>query len=91
MLIRRVARPLLSSVFISRGIESLRNPQEAAETARPTAEGLHKLPESAAAKVPQDPETLARVTAAVQIGGGLLLAAGKAPRLASVALACSVA
>lgn len=90
MLIRKVARPLLSAVFIGQGIDSLRNPQRATETARPTAEGLSKLPESAAAKVPQDPETLARITAAVQIGGGVLLASGKLPRLASAALAITV-
>lgn len=90
MLVRRVARPLLSAVFIGQGIESLRRPEQAAETARPTVEGLRKLPEPAATKVPQDPATLARVTAAVQIGGGLLLASGKLPRLASAALACTV-
>jgi uncharacterized membrane protein YphA (DoxX/SURF4 family) len=90
MLVRRVARPLLSAVFIGQGIESLRRPEQAAETARPTAEGLQKLPPSAASKVAQDPLTLARVTAGVQIGGGLLLASGKLPRLASAALACTV-
>src|ERR1700752_4764702 len=90
MLVRRVARPLLSAVFIGQGVEALRRPEQAAETARPTVEGLHRLPEPAAAKIPQDPETLARVTAAVQIGGGLLLASGKLPRLASAALACTV-
>lgn len=90
MLIRRVARPLLSAVFIGQGIEALRSPQQAAETARPAAEGLQRLPESAATKIPRDPETLARVTAGVQIGGGLLLATGKLPRLASAALALSV-
>ena len=90
MLVRRVARPLLSVVFIGQGIESLRRPEQAAETARPTVEGLQKLPEQAAGKMPQDPLTLARVTAAVQIGGGLLLASGRLPRLASAALACTV-
>ena len=34
--------------------------------------------------------TLARITAGVQIGGGVLLATGKLPRLASAALACTV-
>lgn len=90
MLVRRIARPLLSAVFIGQGIEALRRPEQAAETARPTVEGLHRLPEPAAAKIPQDPETVARVTAAVQIGGGLLLASGKLPRLASAALAFTV-
>jgi uncharacterized membrane protein YphA (DoxX/SURF4 family) len=77
-------------VFIGQGIEALRRPEQAAETARPILEGLQKLPDPAATKVPQDPETLARVTAAMQIGGSLLLASGKLPRLASAALACSV-
>ena len=90
MLVRRVARPLLSAVFISHGVEALRRPAEAAETARPAAEGLQKLPDSPAAKIAQDPESLARVTAGVQIGGGLLLASGKLPRLASAALALTV-
>jgi uncharacterized membrane protein YphA (DoxX/SURF4 family)/vacuolar-type H+-ATPase subunit H len=90
MLVRRVARPLLSAVFIGQGVEALREPDRAAETARPTAEGLQKLPPSAASKVPKDPMTLARVTAGVQIGGGLLLATGRLPRLASAALAATV-
>ena len=90
MLIRRVARPLLSAVFIGQGIDALRSPQRAAETARPTVEGLRKLPEPVATMVPQDPVTLARINAGVQIGGGLLLASGKIPRVASVALACTV-
>jgi uncharacterized membrane protein YphA (DoxX/SURF4 family) len=77
-------------VFIGQGIEALRSPAQAAETARPTVEGLRKLPEPAATKMPQDPETLARVNAAVQIGGGLLLASGKLPRVASAALALTV-
>ncbi len=90
MLIRRVARPLLSVVFIGQGIDALRSPQRAAETARPTVEGLRKLPEPAATMVPQDPVMLARFNAGVQIGGGLLLASGKMPRVASAALACTV-
>lgn len=90
MLVRRVARPLLSAVFIGQGIESLRRPEEAAETARPAAEGLQKIPQTASSKVAQDPLTLARLTAGVQIGGGVLLASGKLPRLASAALAATV-
>ena len=90
MLIRRIARPLLSAVFIGHGIEALRSPQRAAETARPTVEGLRKLPEPAATKLPQDPETLARINAAGQGGGGLPLASGKLPRVASAALALTV-
>src|SRR5215510_14613635 len=82
MLIRRIARPMLSAVFISRGVDALRSPKPAADAARPTLEGLSKLPDTVGTNV--------RINAAVQIVGGLLLATGKLPRLASAALALSV-
>lgn len=90
MLIRRVARPMLSAVFISRGVDALRSPKPAADATRHTLEGLSKLPDPVGTNVPSNPETVARVNAAVQIGGGLLLATGKLPRVASAALALSV-
>jgi uncharacterized membrane protein YphA (DoxX/SURF4 family) len=90
MLIRRIARPMLSAVFIGRGVDALRSPKPAADAARPTLEGLSKLPDPVGTNVPSNAETVARVNAMVQIGGGLLLASGKLPRLASAALAVSV-
>ncbi|MET0703805.1 MAG: DoxX family protein [Mycobacterium sp.] len=90
MLLRKVARPLLSAVFIGQGVEALRSPKPAADAARPTLEGLQKLPEPVGSNVPTDAETFAKITAAVQIGGGVLLATGKVPRLASAALAATV-
>jgi uncharacterized membrane protein YphA (DoxX/SURF4 family) len=90
MLIRRIARPMLSAAFISRGIDALRSPKPAADAARPTLEGLSKLPDPVGTNVPSNAETVARVNAAVQIGGGLLLATGKLPRVASAALAITV-
>lgn len=90
MLIRRVARPMLSAVFISRGVEALRSPKPAVDASRQTLEGLRKLPDPVGTNVPSDAETVAKVTAAVQIGGGLLLATGRLPRFASAALALSV-
>jgi uncharacterized membrane protein YphA (DoxX/SURF4 family) len=81
---------MLSAAFISRGVESLRSPKPAADAARPTLEGLSKLPDPVGTNVPSNAETVARINAAVQIGGGLLLATGKLPRLASAALAASV-
>jgi len=90
MLIRRIARPMLSAVFISRGVDALRSPKPAADAARPTLEGLSKLPDPVGTNVPSDAEKVARINAAVQIGGGLLLASGKLPRVASAALALTV-
>jgi uncharacterized membrane protein YphA (DoxX/SURF4 family) len=90
MLIRRIARPMLSAVFISRGVDALRSPKPAADATRPTLEGLSKLPDPVGTNVPSDAEKVARINAAVQIGGGLLLASGKLPRVASAALALTV-
>ncbi|BBX52557.1 DoxX family protein [Mycolicibacterium poriferae] len=81
---------MLSAVFISRGVESLRSPKPAADATRQTLDGLSKLPDPVGTNVPSDAETVAKVNAAVQIGGGLLLATGKFPRIASIALAASV-
>jgi uncharacterized membrane protein YphA (DoxX/SURF4 family) len=77
-------------VFIGQGVEALRSPKPAADAARPTLEGLQKLPEPVRSNIPTNAETFAKVTAAVQIGGGVLLATGKVPRLASAALAATV-
>ena len=90
MLIRRVARPMLATTFIARGVDAVRSPKPAADAARSTLEGLSKLPDPVGAKVPTNAETVARVNGAVQIGAGLLLATGKLPRFASAALALSV-
>lgn len=81
---------MLAAVFIGQGFEALRSPKPAAEAARPTLEGLQKLPDPVGSGLPSDPETFAKITAAVQIGGGLLLASGRLPRLASAALAATV-
>ena len=90
MVIRRIARPLLSVAFIGQGVNSLLHPKSAAEAAAPAADGLQALPHSVSGNIPSDPETVAQITAAVQIGGGLLLATGKLPRIASAALAVTV-
>jgi uncharacterized membrane protein YphA (DoxX/SURF4 family) len=90
MLIRRIARPLLSVAFIGQGVESLLNPKSAAQAAAPAVDSLQALPDPVGSKIPSDPQTFAQITAAVQIGGGLLLATGKMPRVASAALAFTV-
>jgi uncharacterized membrane protein YphA (DoxX/SURF4 family) len=81
---------MLSAVFIGQGVDSLLNPKRAAQAAAPAVDGLQTLPEPVSSKVPTDPETFAKINAGVQIAGGLLLGAGRAPRLASAALAFTV-
>jgi len=90
MLIRRIARPLLSAAFIGQGVETLRNPAVSLDATEPTVTALRQLPEPYGDKVPSNPETAARINAAVQVAGGVLLATGKMPRVASAALAFTV-
>jgi uncharacterized membrane protein YphA (DoxX/SURF4 family) len=81
---------MLSAVFIGQGVEALLNPKPAAQAAQPTVDGLQALPDQVSSNIPADAETFAQINAAVQIGGGVLLAAGRLPRLASAALALTV-
>lgn len=91
MLIRRLARPLLASTFVVNGVETLMHPQSRVREASTLVEkGQESLPPNLASSLPTDPDTLVRITAAVQIAGGALLALGKAPRPAALALAATV-
>ena len=56
----------------------------------PRSRGMRKLPDPSAPTSPRMPRPSPGSTPAVQIGGGLLLATGKLPRLASAALAFTV-
>ncbi|WP_326567269.1 DoxX family protein [Amycolatopsis rhabdoformis] len=87
MILRRVARPLLASMFIYGGIGMLRDTQGHAKAIEPfLTETFDKVEGLVPDQVPRDPATLVRIDAAVKIGAGLALASGKAPRLAALAL-----
>lgn len=92
MIVRRIARPLLASVFIAAGIEALRHPSARAGQ---TAHLLEKVPDQApgadvAARAAKDPDLVVRVNGGVLLLGGALLATGRMPRLASTMLAASI-
>lgn len=87
MILRRVARPLLASIFIFGGMGALRDAQGHAKVAGPFLDQtLGKLDHLLPAAVPRDPVTLVRIDGGVKIAAGLALASGKAPRLASLFL-----
>lgn len=91
MILRRIARPLLATAFVASGVDSLRNPGSQVRTAQPVLDrSRDMLPAQAAAAVPSQAETAIRINGAVQVGAGILLATGKAPRLAAAALAGSL-
>jgi uncharacterized membrane protein YphA (DoxX/SURF4 family) len=87
MIIARLARPLLASVFVVSGIDILRHPEHRVEVASPflktVVEKAGTLPE----QVPTDPETIVRLDAGVKLLAGLGLALGKFPRLSALVLA----
>jgi uncharacterized membrane protein YphA (DoxX/SURF4 family) len=84
-LLRRVARPMLASMFVAGGIDALREPEARAKKAGDVA---REVADAAPVDLPDDPVQLVKIDAAVKIVGGLLLASGG--RLARVgALACA--
>jgi putative oxidoreductase len=80
-LVRRVARPMLSAVFVVQGLDQLRHPSAPAAKVAPFAERVAGL------GLPDDPELLVRANGATMVAAGALLATGRIPRLASLALA----
>ena len=89
---RLIARPMLASMFVVGGVHSLRNAKEKADAAAVVTDKVLPLAEKAAPQlpIPSDPATLVRINAAAQVGAGLLLATGRAPRLASGVLAATL-
>lgn len=88
MLIRKLARPLLASVFIADGVDALLNPEAHTDDARRALKRTKAaLPNSYAQAIPNNPELVVRVSSGVKVGAGALFAFGKAPRLAATALA----
>ncbi|NKY89322.1 DoxX family protein [Nocardia veterana] len=91
MLIRRLARPLLASVFVVDGVDTLMHPEPRTQAATTlVSHGEQRLPDSVSAKLPADPAKVVRINALVRVGAGTLLALNRAPRISALALAVSV-
>lgn len=89
---RLIARPMLASMFLVGGVNALRNADKLAVRAKPVIDRLVPLASKAAPQlpIPTDPVTLVRLNAAAQVGAGLTLATGRAPRLSAGVLAVSL-
>jgi uncharacterized membrane protein YphA (DoxX/SURF4 family) len=84
--VRRLARPMLAAIFLSGGLDALRNPSPKVPAAAGVAPSIAaKLP-----YLPEDPEQLVRINGAVQVVAGAMLALGRFPRLSSMLLAASL-
>jgi uncharacterized membrane protein YphA (DoxX/SURF4 family) len=85
-LTRRIARPMLASIFVVGGLDAVQHPAGKADKVDVVTEPLGENVE----RIPLDPETLVRLNGAVQIGAGVLLATGRFRRLASLVLIGSI-
>lgn len=86
-LLRRIARPLMSTIYIYGGVNALRHAEGHAKQADPF---LSKISGQLPAALPKDSVALVRLDAAVKIGAGAALATGRVPRIAALLLAGSL-
>jgi len=89
---RLVARPMLASMFVVGGVNSLKAAGGQADVAEPVTDPLVAFLQKVAPQLPlpSDPMTLVKINGAAQVLAGLALATGRAPRLSSAVLAASL-
>ena len=84
--LRAVARPMLASIFVIQGFETMLHPERVAPRAepvvRPLAEHVPGMPDRT--------EDAVRINGAVQFTAGSLLALGIFPRLSALAIAATL-
>ena len=79
---RRIARPMLSAMFVAGGLDSVRHPESKVERAeRITPLITERL------GVTIETATMVRINGAVQVGAALMLAVGIVPRISATILA----
>lgn len=87
---RLIARPMLSSIFFVGAVSALRNSSVVAGRAESVTSRVVPALQKAGIPVPDDPETLVRINAGIQLGAALALATGRAPRISAGVLAASM-
>ena len=78
----RIARPLLASIFFVGGLDAVRNPASKSQNARAVTEPLREQVGMAG----MDTETMVRINGGIQVAASVLLAIGRARRLACLVL-----
>jgi putative oxidoreductase len=84
--LRAIARPMLASIFIVQGYDTLRRPEKVVKKADPIVQPIAKR----VSFVPDDTEQAVRINGAIQLLGGTLLAIGWFPRLSAMAIASTL-
>ncbi len=80
--VRRLARPMLASMFVVGGVDQVQHPGRKADTARPVVEAL-----APRLGLPDDTELLVRANGVAMVTAGTMLALGRFPRTSAVVLA----
>ncbi|MGZ0151919.1 DoxX family protein [Kribbella sp. WER1] len=93
--VRALARPLLSVIFVVQGTNAIRNPEPLVPKAQPVTDKLVPMvkkvaPPQVGERIPDTTANLVRVNGAAQLLGGLALATGKGRRLGASLLAASL-
>ena len=89
-MIRKLARPMLASVYVIDGVETVINPSAHRESAESVLTKLRSVvPAPYRAYLPSSPETAAQIVGGVKAGAGSLFALGKAPRTSAAVLAAA--
>ncbi|MEU4604550.1 DoxX family protein [Kribbella sp. NPDC023972] len=93
--VRALARPLLSMIFVVQGANSIRNPEPLVPKAQPVADRLVPMvkrvaPPQLGDRIPETTVNLVRLNGAVQVLGGLAIATGKGRRLGAATLATTL-
>ena len=87
-MIRKLARPMLASVFVADGVDTLMNQKDHVEGAREVTKRLRTVvPSQYVSFLPSNPQTSVQIVAGTKVAAGALYALGKAPRVAATALA----
>jgi len=84
--LRAVARPMLASIFVIQGFDTMLHPERVAPRADPVVRPLAELLPGVAGQT----EDAVRLNGAVQFTAGSLLALGIAPRLSALAIAATL-
>ena len=84
-LVRRIARPMLASMFVVGGFQAVQRPG-----GRPKAAAAFTRRLAAVTPLPDDPTLLVRLNGAVMLGAGVMLASSRMPRTSATVLAATI-
>jgi uncharacterized membrane protein YphA (DoxX/SURF4 family) len=93
--VRALARPLLSMIFVVQGANSIRNPEPLVPKAQPVTDRLVPMvkrvaPAQVGERIPDTTANLIRLNGAVQVVSGLALATGRGRRVAASVMAATL-